>query len=75
VNSIDDFVALLCDELGLPVTVEDVGRQFDEIPGWESMHLLWLVTILEQKTGRSITVPDLLEAPNLEYIYALAAGS
>lgn len=71
-NSIGDFVTLVRDELGLPITAEDAGRGLDEIPGWDSMHLLWLVTILEQKTGRSISVIDVLEAPNLEYIYELA---
>jgi acyl carrier protein len=71
VNSIGEFVALVRVELGMPVTVEDVGRELTELPGWDSMHLLWLVTLLEQKTGRNISVIELLEAPNLEYIYGL----
>ena len=73
-NSIGDFVALVRDELGLPVTVDDVGREFEQIPGWDSMHLLWLVTALERSAGRSISVIDVLEAPNLEYIYGLTAS-
>jgi len=39
-NSIGDFVILVRDELGLPVTVEDAARSLHEIPGWDSMHLL-----------------------------------
>jgi acyl carrier protein len=70
-NSIADFVALIRDELGLPVTVEDAELGFDEISGWDSMFLLWLVAILEQKTGRQVTVPDVLEAENLKSIYML----
>lgn len=71
-NSIGEFVTLIRDELGMPVTIDDVGRDLNELPGWDSIHLLWLVVILEQKAGRSISVIELLEAPNLEYIYGLA---
>ncbi len=74
-NSIDEFVGLVRDELGLPVTVEDAGREFNELPGWDSMHLLWLVAILEQQIGRSISVIDVLDAPNLEYIFDLTVRS
>lgn len=73
-NSIGDFVALVRNELGLAVTVDDVGRELNELPGWDSMHLLWLISVLEQKAGRSINVIDVLEAPNLEYIYGLTAA-
>jgi acyl carrier protein len=72
VNSIDDFVALVRDELGLPVTAEDAARSLDEVPGWDSVHLLWLLTVLEQATGRRLTMPDVLEAATLEGIYGLA---
>ena len=71
-DSIGDFVTLVREELDLPITAEDACREFDEIPGWDSIHLLWLIAILEQKTGRGISVIDVLEAPNLEYIYELA---
>jgi acyl carrier protein len=74
VKSIGEFITLVRDELGLPVTVEDAVRDFNEIPGWDSMHLLWLVAILEQQTGRSLSVIDLLDAPNLEYISKLVAN-
>ncbi|GAA4134284.1 hypothetical protein GCM10022416_15870 [Actinomadura keratinilytica] len=72
-NSAVEFVALLRAELGLPLTEDDLERALHELPGWESVHLLWLVTILEQHTGRRINVVDLLEAPNLRYVYDLAA--
>jgi hypothetical protein len=74
VKSIGDFVDLVRDELGLPITVDDVGRELHELPGWDSMHMLWLVARLEQETGRTVTVIDLLEAPNLQYIYGLVAS-
>jgi acyl carrier protein len=72
-NTINDFMALIRDELGLPVTAEDATREFDMISGWDSTYMLWLVAILEQKTGRRITVIDILEAPNLEHVFDLVA--
>lgn len=72
-NSIDDFVTLLNDELGMTVTAEDVGRSLDEVPGWDSVHLLWMHTALERATGQSISMPELLEATSLAGIYQLAA--
>lgn len=74
-NTIDDLVALVRDELGLPVTAEIATVGFDEIPGWDSVHLLWLLTVLEERTGRSVSMPDLLEAPSLEKVYALVTAS
>jgi acyl carrier protein len=74
VNSAGEFVGLVRDELGLPVTEDDLSRELHELPGWDSMHLLWLVTIIERETGRQISVVDLLEAPNLAFVYRLAAA-
>jgi acyl carrier protein len=74
VNTIGDFVALVRDELGMPITVDDIDRELNGLPGWDSMHLLWLVTLLEKRTGRAVSVIDLLEAPNLAHIYDLATA-
>ncbi|MGW0604775.1 acyl carrier protein [Streptomyces sp. NPDC002640] len=73
-HTIDDFVALLRDELGLPLGVDDIGRSFDQVEGWDSVHLLTLLTALERATGRRISLPDALEAPSLEHLYAVAVG-
>ncbi|WP_033287159.1 acyl carrier protein [Streptomyces sp. NRRL F-525] len=72
-NTIDDFIAILRDELGLPVTSDDAARRLDEVPGWDSVHLVWLLTVLEQRTGRSISLPDVLEAPSIGGIYDVVA--
>lgn len=74
-NTIDDFVNIIRDELGLALSTEDVGRSFDEVPGWDSLHLLSLLTVLERTTGRQISMPDVLEASSLEHIYSLAVGA
>jgi hypothetical protein len=74
VNDLDDFIALVRDELGLDVGAGDGERNLDEIPGWDSVHLLWLLSIVEQRTGRSASLPDVLEARSLHSIYSKVAG-
>ncbi|MEV5829846.1 phosphopantetheine-binding protein [Spirillospora sp. NPDC052242] len=74
-TTIDDFVALIRDELGLEITHEDVARRLDEVAGWDSVHLLTLAVALERETGRAVVLPDLLEADSLERIYTVAVGA
>lgn len=74
-NTLDDLVVLIRDELGLPVSVQDAERPLDEIAGWDSVHLLWLTAALERRTGRSVSIPDLLEAGSLGGIYRVAVAA
>jgi acyl carrier protein len=74
-TTIEEFVTLVRDELGLPVTAGDLGRQLDELPGWDSVHLLSLAALLERETGRTLPMADLFEAPTLERMYGLVAAS
>ncbi|MGW0337525.1 acyl carrier protein [Streptomyces sp. NPDC003011] len=74
-HTIDDLVVLIRDELGLPVSVQDAERPLDEIAGWDSVHLLWLTAALERRTGRSVSIPDLLEAETLGGIYRVAVAA
>jgi acyl carrier protein len=73
-DSIEEFVALVRDELGLPLTASDAGRSFDELPGWDSIHLLTLATALERTTGRRLSLPDVLQTSSLESLYTLAVN-
>ncbi|MEU9080409.1 acyl carrier protein [Kitasatospora sp. NPDC004745] len=73
-NSVDDLIALIQDELGLPIGTEDATASFDDVPGWDSVHLLWLLTALERETGRSLPLAALLEAPSLQAVYDLASA-
>lgn len=72
--NLDDFVSLLRDELGMRVTVADVDKPLDELPDWDSVHLLWLLTALEQRTGQQLSLPAALETTSLEQLYALAVA-
>ncbi|WP_328917006.1 MULTISPECIES: phosphopantetheine-binding protein [unclassified Streptomyces] len=73
-NSIDEFATLVRDELGLAVTAEELGTSFDDLPGWDSLHLLWLLTVLERTTGRRVPLSDVLEAASLQGVYELAVA-
>jgi acyl carrier protein len=74
-RTIDDFLVLVRDEIGLPIAPEDADLPFDQVQGWDSVHLLSLLTALERETGRPISLPDVLEAASLREIHTLAVGA
>lgn len=74
-QNIDDFIKLIQGELGLDVTAENIGQDFDEISGWNSVHLLQILTLLERETGRRISFPQMLEAPSLKHIFDIAVAA
>ncbi|MET8981431.1 phosphopantetheine-binding protein [Streptomyces sp. NPDC004539] len=65
------FADLVRDELGIDVPEPELGRPFDALPGWDSVHLLTLLTLLEKETGTPLSLPDFLDAGSLESIYEL----
>jgi acyl carrier protein len=75
VITLEEFVVLLREELLLPLTLADAHRDLHELAGWDSMHLLWLVGVLERRAGRVLNVVDLFEARSLEQIYTLACSA
>lgn len=72
--TLDDYVRLVNDEIGMPLAPEQVGSDFDELPDWDSMYLLKLVTALELATGRKVQVTRILEARSLKDIYEQAVA-
>jgi acyl carrier protein len=73
--TIEDFVRLVRDELGLDVAADGLDAAFTEVPGWNSVHLLRLVALLERETGHAVSVPDVLAAPTLGSVYKLAVAA
>jgi acyl carrier protein len=73
-NDMAGFIAVLQDELGLPVTLADAGKDLDQVAGWDSVHLLELLVLVEQKTGRRVSLPDLLTARSMADVYAAVAA-
>ncbi|MFC8079307.1 acyl carrier protein [Streptomyces sp. NPDC057307] len=73
-NSLAEFVTLVHEELGIEVTVDTVGKSWDDVPGWDSVHLITLLSLLERETRRPVSLPDMLEAGSLKEVYDLAGG-
>lgn len=71
-NTIDDFITLLREEMGIPVTAGDAALSLDQVAGWDSVHVLSLLTLLERRTGRTLPLAGILEAGSLADIYRLA---
>ncbi|MBW4717861.1 acyl carrier protein [Saccharothrix obliqua] len=69
---IDEFLRILRDDLGLYLSDTDVDLELRDVAGWDSVHLLSLCTLLERRTGRELSLPEVLTAPTLASIYHLA---
>lgn len=74
-HTVEDFVTLVRDELGLPVEAADLDRSLDSVAGWDSVHLLTLCSALERATGRQVSLPAVLEADSLAGVYAAVMGA
>jgi acyl carrier protein len=72
-DSLDDFLGVIRAELGLDLGVRDVDTELVNIPDWDSVYLLRLVTLLEERTGRRVSVRAVLEARSLGQIHALVS--
>ncbi|MEU7635848.1 MULTISPECIES: phosphopantetheine-binding protein [unclassified Streptomyces] len=67
-----DLIELANDELGLHLRPEDAGTAFDDLPEWDSVHLLRLVTALEDALGGPVPVAEVLGAASLTALFDLA---
>jgi acyl carrier protein len=75
VTTIEDFIALLDEEIGLQVAADQIEDAFDQLPDWDSVKLLWLATALEKAIGLPVRFADLLEATSLGDVYRLAVAT
>jgi acyl carrier protein len=75
VTTIDEFISFVNDEVGLELTAVDAELGLDDLPGWDSVHLLALAAELERRTGRQVSLPDLLAAASLAEIYQVAVSA
>lgn len=74
ITSVEDFLTLLEDELGVRVDPGEVDRPLEDFAEWDSVHLLRLVTVVENVTGRRVRVADLLEATTFRQIHKAAVS-
>ncbi|MFE0514805.1 acyl carrier protein [Streptomyces sp. NPDC058964] len=71
VDTLEGFLALLRDELSLDTTVEEARRSLVDLPRWDSLYLLRLVTLVEEETGRRLSLSPVLQARTLAEIHAV----
>ncbi|MDJ0744617.1 MAG: acyl carrier protein [Xenococcaceae cyanobacterium MO_167.B27] len=72
-NSITDLIDLMQEVLELPITEQDINIHFDCLDGWDSLHILRLITSIEAETGQKIAVASILQARNIQEIYQLVS--
>jgi hypothetical protein len=68
----EDFLLLARDELGLPIDPWHGDLRLDEVPGWDSVHLLSLLTAVERELAQPVSLPDALAATSFRDIYRVA---
>jgi acyl carrier protein len=71
VPTTEQFIGILRDLVGFPVGPEELDTAFDQLPGWDSVYLLKLVTSMERETGLRLPVARVLEARSLGEVLAL----
>ncbi|MFF4650445.1 acyl carrier protein [Streptomyces sp. NPDC001380] len=69
-----EFVGLLRDATGLDLGAAELDLDYDRLPGWDSLHLLKLVSALERATGRRVPVGRVLETRSLAELHSLAVA-
>jgi acyl carrier protein len=65
------FAELIQEEIGLDIGVDDLAVGFDQLPQWDSVHLLAIIVTLEKASGKRLSLPDFLSAGTLADIYEL----
>ncbi|WP_030692731.1 hypothetical protein [Streptomyces globisporus] len=70
-SSLDDFLLLLHDEFSIDLRERGAGTDLADVPEWDSVLLLQLLTLLEERTGRRLPIRPLLEARTFGQIHAL----
>ncbi|MEV6110554.1 phosphopantetheine-binding protein [Streptomyces sp. NPDC051940] len=74
VDSLHGFMALVRDELGVALSIpQDAHAELADLPGWDSLNLLRLVVLLEER-GHPVAVHQLLLARDLNDMFTLVKG-
>jgi acyl carrier protein len=57
-----EFVDVVRAESGLSLSTDDLRTRFDDLPGWDSVQLLKVLSALETERGITLPIARLLEA-------------
>jgi acyl carrier protein len=75
VCSREGFLDLLRDHLDMDVSEPQLSEELSQLPVWDSVYLLRMVTVLEETTGGRVPVRALLEARTLEEMRLLVSAA
>ncbi|MFY4718928.1 acyl carrier protein [Streptomyces sp. LaBMicrA B280] len=67
---LDDFLRLLHDECCIDLRGRDAATRLADVPEWDSVLLLRLLTVLEEETGRRLSIQPFLTARTFGDIHA-----
>lgn len=67
-----DLISLANEHLGTDLEPEDAIRDLAELPCWDSVNLLRLVSLLETELARPVPVAEILQARTLGEIWTAA---
>ncbi|GAA2077489.1 hypothetical protein GCM10009801_33630 [Streptomyces albiaxialis] len=73
--TLEAFARVVNDELGVDFGPDELTADFDDLPQWDSLFLLKVVTAVESELNRSVPVGKVLEARTLKEIYDLAVAA
>ncbi|KIH99209.1 hypothetical protein LP52_08770 [Streptomonospora alba] len=73
-NSRNELLRIIDTELALPLAPEHLDVEFDRLEGWDSVHMVRLISAVERATGRQVDVSAALESRNLAEFLTLAAA-
>ncbi|MFF9558113.1 acyl carrier protein [Streptomyces albus] len=71
-RTVEELIELANTELGTALRPADAAVELAQLDGWDSVHLLRLVALLETALGRRVPVDRMLEARTLRELWAVA---
>jgi acyl carrier protein len=70
-NTFDDFIELLCDELSMDKTEIQPNFLFRELRNWSSLNALLIISRIHEVSGKLISPAELATAKTVQDFYTL----
>ena len=72
--AMDDLVALVCDVIETDPGGIDVRSDRDQVPGWDSLAHLSIITALEERCNIRLTMAQIAEVRTIEHLSQAVNG-
>ncbi|WP_019358475.1 acyl carrier protein [Streptomyces sp. AA1529] len=74
-HTVEELIQLANTHLGTALAPADAERELTELAGWDSVHLLRLIGLLERTLDRPVPVDAVLQARSLRDIWSAAVAA